>query len=128
MYVAGVDGCRAGWVAFKVEVPSFATSDDVVDLAELLSKRPNELSCIAIDIPIGLLNGSRACDKAARKLLGRPRGSSVFAVPVHRADCDPCSATGVAKTVSTIEVLQPRRSSSLVLTFSPFLNCLEAIA
>jgi predicted RNase H-like nuclease len=85
MYVAGVDGCRAGWVAFKVEVPSFATSVDVVDLAELLSKRPNELSCIAIDIPIGLLNGSRACDKAARKLLGQPRGSSVFAAPCRAA-------------------------------------------
>jgi len=85
MHVAGVDGCRVGWVAFKVEVPSFATSVDVVDLAELLSKRPNELSCIAIDIPIGLLNGSRACDRAARKLLGQPRGSSVFAAPCRAA-------------------------------------------
>jgi predicted RNase H-like nuclease len=22
MFVAGVDGCRAGWVAFKVELPA----------------------------------------------------------------------------------------------------------
>jgi len=29
--------------------------------------------------PSGLLSGSRVCDKAARKLLGQPRGSSVFA-------------------------------------------------
>jgi len=29
----------------------------------------------------GLLDGSRACDKAARKLLGQPRGTSVFAAP-----------------------------------------------
>jgi predicted RNase H-like nuclease len=85
MFVAGVDGCRAGWVAFKVELPSLATSVDVVDIAELLSRRPDDLLCLAIDIPIGLLNGSRACDRAARKLLGQPRGTSVFAAPCRAA-------------------------------------------
>jgi len=81
MFVAGVDGCRAGWIAFKVEVRSLATSVDVVDLPELLRNRPTDLACIGIDIPIGLLECSRACDKAARKLLGQPRGTSVFAAP-----------------------------------------------
>jgi hypothetical protein len=85
MFVAGVDGCRAGWVAFKVEVPSFSTSVDVVDVPELLGSRPDDLLCLAIDIPMGLLNGSRACDKAARKLLGQPRGTSVFAAPCRAA-------------------------------------------
>src|SRR5260370_21400059 len=85
MFVAGVDGCRAGWVAFKVEVPSLAPSVDVVDIAELLGRRPDDLLCLAIDIPIGLPNGSRACDKAARKLLGKPRGTSVFAAPCRAA-------------------------------------------
>ncbi|HYL16674.1 MAG TPA: DUF429 domain-containing protein [Terriglobales bacterium] len=41
------------------------------------------------DIPIGLLNGSRACDKAARRLLGQRRDCSVFAAP--------CRATLSAK-------------------------------
>ena len=85
MFVAGVDGCRAGWVAFKVEVPSLATSVDLVDLPKLLSSRPNDLLFLAIDIPIGLLDCSRACDKAARKLLGQPRGTSVFAAPCRVA-------------------------------------------
>jgi predicted RNase H-like nuclease len=85
MFVAGVDGCPAGWVSFKVEVPSLATSVDLVDLAELLKNRPNDFACIGIDIPIGLLNGSRACDNAARKLLGQPRGTSVFAAPCRAA-------------------------------------------
>lgn len=85
MFVAGVDGCRAGWVHFAVEVPSLATSVDVVDLAEVLRSRPTDLVCLGIDIPIGLLNGSRACDKAARRLLGQPRGSSVFAAPCRAA-------------------------------------------
>ena len=32
MLVAGVDGCRAGWVAFNVEVHSITTSVEVADL------------------------------------------------------------------------------------------------
>lgn len=70
MIVAGVDGCHGGWIAFKVEQPSRATSVEVVDLAGLLRKRSPDLSYLAIDIPIGLLDGSRACDKAARKHTG----------------------------------------------------------
>ena len=85
MFVAGVDGCRAGWVAFRVEVPSLATSVAVFDLPKLLSSRPTDLLCLAIDIPIGLLDCSRACDKAARKLLGQPRCTSVFAAPCRAA-------------------------------------------
>jgi predicted RNase H-like nuclease len=85
MFVAGVDGCRGGWIAFKVERPSHATSVEVVDLADLLRKRSPDLSYLAIDIPIGLLDGSRACDKAARKLLGQPRGASVFAAPCRES-------------------------------------------
>jgi predicted RNase H-like nuclease len=85
MFVAGVDGCRGGWVRFAVEMPSLATSVDLVDLAELLRNRSSDLACIGIDIPIGLIDGSRACDKAARKLLGQPRGTSVFAAPCRAA-------------------------------------------
>jgi predicted RNase H-like nuclease len=85
MLVAGVDGCRAGWVAFKVDLTTHATSVEVIDLSAWLRERPPDLGCLAIDIPIGLLNGSRACDKAARKLLGRPRGSSVFPAPCRAA-------------------------------------------
>src|SRR4051812_6750777 len=90
MFVAGVDGCRAGWVAFKVELPSPLTSVEVIDLSALLTDRPSGLALLAMDIPIGLLDGSRPCDKEARKLLGQPRGTSVFAAP--------CRAALVAKT------------------------------
>jgi predicted RNase H-like nuclease len=41
-----------------------------------------DFDIIAVDVPIGLLDayevGGRACDRAARKLLGVPRASSVF--------------------------------------------------
>lgn len=85
MFVAGADGCRAGWVLFKVEEGSLATSVEAVDLPKLLSNRPSDLACLGIDIPIGLLDGSRACDVAARKLLGQPRSSSVFPAPCRAA-------------------------------------------
>jgi predicted RNase H-like nuclease len=85
MFVAGVDGYRGGWVAFKVAMPNHATSIEVVDLPAWLRERPPDLGSLAIDIPIGLLNGSRACDKAARNLLGQQRGTSVFAAPCRSA-------------------------------------------
>ena len=85
MYVAGADGCRGGWIAFKVDLPAHATSVEVVDLPAWLRDRPPDLTCLGIDIPIGLLRGPRACDKAARKLLGQPRGTSVFPAPCRAA-------------------------------------------
>jgi predicted RNase H-like nuclease len=85
MFVLGVDGCGAGWVGFRVELPAYAISVKVIDLADILRNRPDSLLCIAIDIPIGLPNGSRACDKAARKLLGWPRRNSVFSPPCRES-------------------------------------------
>jgi len=85
VFVAGADGCRAGWVLFKVDASSLASSVEVVDLSTLLRNRPSDLVCVGIDIPIGLLDGPRACDKAARTLLKRPRGSSVFPAPCRAA-------------------------------------------
>jgi predicted RNase H-like nuclease len=70
VFVSGVDGCRAGWVAFEVEVPSLARSVKLVDVPTLLKSRPNDLLCLAIDIPIGLLDYSRACDKASAEAAG----------------------------------------------------------
>jgi predicted RNase H-like nuclease len=81
MFVAGVDGCRGGWIAFEVDLSTHATGVEVVDLPAWLRERPSDLACLGIDIPIGLLDAPRLCDKAARKFLGRPRGSSVFPAP-----------------------------------------------
>lgn len=44
---------------------------------------------LAVDMPVGLLDaarqGGRDCDRAARRILGRGRQSSVFTPPVRRA-------------------------------------------
>lgn len=82
--VVGVDGCPAGWVCFQVDMQSRSTSVLVVSkIAELISASPRP-NLVGIDIPIGLpLKGARACDIAARRLLGQPRSSSVFPAPVR---------------------------------------------
>jgi len=59
-----------------------ATTVEVIELPSLLKNRPSDLACLGIDIPIGLLDDSRACDKAARKLLGL----AVTACFQHRAE------------------------------------------
>lgn len=89
-WIAGVDGCRAGWVVALAQYASTAISirdfllcprfDDVL----ALSPTPE---VIAVDIPIGLLDnpqpGGRDCDRQARSLLGR-RASCVFSPPCRR--------------------------------------------
>ncbi len=87
-YVAGADGCRSGWivVAFPAGAPKRAT----VSLAERIADVPGmaqPLDRLLIDMPIGLpdvaARGGRACDKAARALLGWPRSASVFSPPAR---------------------------------------------
>ena len=87
--MAGVDGCRAGWVvvlahplahnAQEHQVTICSRFDDVLALLP-----PSTVS--AVDIPIGLLAerrpGGRDCDRCARRLLGR-RASSVFTPPTR---------------------------------------------
>jgi len=76
MALAGVDGCRAGWVAASDRgarlYPTFA---------EIVAQR---FELVLIDVPIGLLRaGPRPCDLQARSLLGARR-SSVFPAPGRR--------------------------------------------
>jgi hypothetical protein len=36
MFVAGIDGCRGGWVSFKVDLASLNTSVELIDLPSML--------------------------------------------------------------------------------------------
>lgn len=79
--IAGVDGCTGGWLAV-VQADRGLQAQVARDLETLLDAMPEVV--IGIDIPIGLPDrGPRACDLHARKLLGRPRGTSVFPVPIR---------------------------------------------
>jgi predicted RNase H-like nuclease len=84
--VAGVDGCRAGWLCMRRDPGSGGIRAAIFATArELLAARP--VPCVlGIDIPIGLPDsGARACDREARARLGRPRASSVFPAPIRPA-------------------------------------------
>ena len=113
VWVAGVDGCRGGWFVILAAVTASSAQPlrivacrcarfrDVLSLPE----RPVAL---AVDMPIGLLDrpvpGGRACDREARKLLGRARASSVFTPPTRPglsalayADVPRVNGTGMSK-------------------------------
>ena len=85
VHVAGVDGTPEGWAVVIMEadrsvIRKVAALSNIFDGA-------TDFDVIAVDVPIGLLDaykvGGRACDRAARQVLGRPRGSSVFPAPVR---------------------------------------------
>jgi predicted RNase H-like nuclease len=87
MWVAGVDGCAGGWFVVLVDVRSGAMHGRVSRTFAEVLRSPETPRVIAVDIPIGLLDhavpGGRFCDREARRLLGRPRSSSVFSPPVR---------------------------------------------
>ena len=82
MHVAGVDGCRGGWLCVD-ERDGELTGRIFSTFKELLDTLATA-SIIAVDIPIGLSDaGERPVDPIARKLLRAPRSSSVFPVPIR---------------------------------------------
>ena len=89
MWVAGVDGCAGGWFAVLLDVRAGSMHGRLAHTFAEILRAPEAPRVIAVDIPIGLLDhavpGGRSCDKEARRLLGRPRSSSVFSPPVRDA-------------------------------------------
>ncbi|MGI9408207.1 MAG: DUF429 domain-containing protein [Hyphomicrobiaceae bacterium] len=89
LWVAGVDGCPAGWLVVLRNLNAGAAPQKVImssfgDIPAL----PERPAVIAVDIPIGLPDrtgpGGRGCDVAARKVIGA-RQSSIFSVPARAA-------------------------------------------
>ena len=89
-WLAGVDGCPAGWVVVLAKDAPGGPSPRLLicrDCDEVLALEPPP-TIMVVDIPIGLLDryqpGGRLCDREARRLLG-PRRSSVFSPPIRPA-------------------------------------------
>jgi predicted RNase H-like nuclease len=137
IWVAGVDGCRGGWIAVVLGLNDSGQAERCAshlcpDFAAVLALA--EHPCvIAVDIPIGLLDraqpGGRACDRAARVLLGGRRGSSVFSPPARPAlsaqryeDVASLNGAGVSKQAFNIlgkirevdELMTPERQRRVV--------------
>jgi predicted RNase H-like nuclease len=91
--VLGVDGWRGTWVGALLDGRAVRLLH-LADAAAVLAVPDVEV--VAIDMPIGLSGyGARACDVAARRLLGRA-GSSVFPAPVRPVLSAPDYATACA--------------------------------
>ena len=88
-WVAGADGFRDGWVVVLHRPATGTTRCRTVDGVDALLALPEAPAVLGIDMVIGLpdevQSGGRACDRAARQLLGHPRGASVFSPPAYDA-------------------------------------------
>lgn len=86
MVVAGTDGCRSGWVLVRNHLLSGAFELAIMPTFREVIAGDN-LSIVAVDIPIGLHDsarqGGRTCDVQARRILGPQRASSVFSPPAR---------------------------------------------
>lgn len=99
--IAGVDGCRAGWVAVTAEDfapkarPTYVVVPTFADVLEATSA----CEAVAVDMPIGLSAGPdmRECDRLAKAALPGSAKSRVFAAPpraaLHEPDYPAFSAT-----------------------------------
>lgn len=88
--MAGLDGCRSGWILATLEPGGRPGTGARLDV-RLVEAFPEvvarvdagELDAVAVDMPIGLPDGPvRTADTEARRRLG-PRRSSVFPTPVR---------------------------------------------
>lgn len=78
-----MDGCRAGWLCVSRDRRQGTCRADIIGTIEEIL-RFGKPAAAAIDMPIGLTDaGPRQCEREARRLLGRPRSSSVFPVPAR---------------------------------------------
>jgi predicted RNase H-like nuclease len=91
--VAGVDGCKSGWLVAIVKVKGKKYEIDKKPFVEKIfrkvKRKTKSCKVVCVDIPIGLSDGyeSRMCDIVARRILGKPRGSSVFEAPIRPCLC-----------------------------------------
>jgi predicted RNase H-like nuclease len=85
--VAGVDGCKAGWVAVTRRPGGPAAVTVFATIADLVDALPPD-AVIAVDMPMGLperiMHGGRGPEALVRPLIGMRR-SSVFSIPSRKA-------------------------------------------
>lgn len=128
-WIAGVDGCKAGWIAAfcdlsGVQPPLFRVFPN---WSALLAGTPAP-ELIAVDMPIGLpdriVGSGRGPEQAVRALLGE-RQSSVFSIPsrsaVHAEDY--AGACGLALATSA----PPRKVSKQGFHLFPRIREIDAL-
>jgi predicted RNase H-like nuclease len=103
--VAGVEPCPGGWLVVSGKLQGVSLFPDppqvMSSMLDVLDARPS-YEIISLHAPIGLPGertpGGRACDRQARRLLGRRRGAAVTAPP-SRSDVFDASGEGLSVVV-----------------------------
>ncbi|MEQ8762455.1 MAG: DUF429 domain-containing protein [Planctomycetota bacterium] len=120
--VAGLDGCRGGWVVVIAEIGTGLTGELLVagSFVEAMAMTA-DCRAVAVDMPIGLLDeprpGGRDCDIAARRLLPG-KTSSVFSPPcravLHATTFDEVRGRGM--TIQSFHLLPKIREVDAWMT------------
>ncbi|HXW25620.1 MAG TPA: DUF429 domain-containing protein [Xanthobacteraceae bacterium] len=120
VWVAGADGCRAGWMVAFVRAAGGEVRTRIVPHFAAIASAPEAPAVVAVDMPIGLPArigpGGRGPERAVRTLLGR-RQSSVFPVPSRAAVYAPSypNACRIALTTSD----PPRKVQKQLFMIAP---------
>jgi predicted RNase H-like nuclease len=127
-WLAGVDGCPAGWVVAFVRASGLDARVRVVQHFACVFDAPEQPAVISVDIPIGLPGrvgrGGRAAENLVRPLLGA-RQSSVFSVPSRAAVMagDYAEACRIACATSD----PPRMVSKQLFMIAPKIREVDAV-
>lgn len=88
MVVAGVDGCRAGWIVALLDIDTRALTVRLIGKIAEIERLPQKPQRIAIDMPMGFAEiaskGGRLCEREARAVLPG-KSTSVFSLPCRAA-------------------------------------------
>jgi predicted RNase H-like nuclease len=127
-WLAGIDGCRAGWIAAFVRPAGDTVRVRVVPRFADVVGAPEAPTIIALDIPIGLPDcigpDGRGPERKIRPLLGA-RQSSVFSVPPRAAifAADFAAACAAAHAASD----PPRKVSKQLFMIAPKIREVDAV-
>lgn len=128
-WVAGVDGCRGGWlVALRPLASPRDTTLRLLPTFAAVLALAEAPSIIAVDMPIGLPDsvgpGGRGPDRLARTHLGA-RQSSVFAVPSRSAVMTVDYRAACAMALETSD--PPRKISKQAFNLFPKIREIDAL-
>ncbi len=127
VWLAGADGCRAGWLAAFVRPAGGEVRIRIVPDFGAIAAANERPAAIAVDMPIGLPEragpGGRAAENAVRPLLGA-RQSSVFSVPSRSAVYAADYRTACTAALATSD--PPRKVSKQLFNIGPRIRELDA--
>lgn len=120
VWLAGLDGCRSGWVVALVRPDGPEVCLRVLRHFADVTALPDAPAILAIDIPVGLPHrcgaGGRAAENAVRPLLGA-RQSAVFSVPSRAAIY--AESYGAACATALVTSDPPRKVSKQLFMIAP---------